>query len=294
MLIIGANLYKQKLYNILENPQKSKLGYFINIFIHLLIVVSILNLMFSSVNELQNEYGSVFTCITNTIMPIFILEYILRLYACGANPKYQGFLGKIKYAKTLYMIIDLLSILPYIFANFGINTSFIRSLRLLRIFRLFRIKKYTAFILQMKQIFSTKKEEFLTLFFFTIVIIVLLSFAVYAAENKAQPEVFSNLFQALWWAVATLTTVGYGDMYPITTIGKSITALISILGIAFIAIPGGIFASEFINSVSHENELKCPHCDNLDIKQSEQNIDINNVTYKKSYTCKKCKFTWLE
>jgi voltage-gated potassium channel len=217
------------------------------------------------------------------------------MYASGSQEKYQGFLGKLKYAKTPYAIIDLLSILPYLLLSTGVNSSFIRSLRLLRIFRLFRVKKYASFIDNMRKITSNIREELVVLLFYTMILLIMLSFAIYEFEHDAQPEVFSNVFQTMWWAVATLTTVGYGDMYPITVMGKLITAFITIIGIAFVAIPGGMFASEFIAEINKNKEKnncnskdRCLRCNSADIELHSKDGG------RDMYVCEKCKFTWLE
>ncbi len=250
--------------------------------------------MLSSVDSLQNEYGDVISGVRNIIMPLFVLEYVLRMYASGSREAYKGLVGKLKYAKTPYAIIDLLSILPYILLNTGFNSAFIRSLRLLRIFRLFRVKKYATFIQQMRKITNNLKEELLVLLFYTAVLLVILSFAIYELEHSAQPEVFTNVFQTMWWAVATLTTVGYGDMYPVTALGKIITAFITIIGIAFVAIPGGMFASEFMSEINKDKKnntdadsqcLKCGASD-IEVKESEE--------FESVHVCKECKFTWLK
>jgi voltage-gated potassium channel len=259
--------------------------------------------MLSSVAEIQSKYGNILELIRNIIMPIFIIEYIIRLYASGSLSKYKGFVGKFKYAITPYALIDLLSILPYILLNTGFNSSFIRSLRLLRIFRLFRVKKYANFAQMMKSIISNIKEELLVLLFYTFILLILLSFAIYEVEHDAQPNVFSNIFQTMWWAVATLTTVGYGDMYPITTFGRIITAVISIIGIAFVAIPGSMFASEFMTKINEKKEKKidqteksCPKCNDYDVKifsQTELTYDGVKDENEKLHICKKCNFKWL-
>jgi len=287
--------FQDRLYTIFEEPEKSKIGFILNSIIYVLIIVSILNLMLSSVESLQNQYGTIITSIRNIIMPIFVIEYILRLYASGSQKQYQGLLGKLNYAKTPYAIIDLLSILPYLLLSTGFNSAFIRSLRLLRIFRLFRVKKYAIFIHQMRKITSNMKEELVVLLFYTIVLLVLLSFAIYEFEHDAQPEVFSNVFQTMWWAVATLTTVGYGDMYPITVMGKLITAFITIIGIAFVAIPGGMFASEFMAEINKNKEKKncktkgdCFRCASSDV------VLHTDKGKRDMYVCNKCQFTWLE
>jgi len=294
--------FQDKVYTLFEEPDKSKASFILNSFIYVLIFISILNLMLSTVDSFQNKYGFIIEDVRNIIMPIFVLEYVFRLFASGALDKYKGVMGKLRYMVTPYAIIDLLSILPYILLNTGFNSSFIRSLRLLRIFRLFRVKKYAMFIQQMKNITNNIKEELVVLLFYTVVLLVVLSFAIYELEHDAQPEVFSNIFQTMWWAVATLTTVGYGDMYPITAMGKIITAFITIIGIAFVAIPGGMFASEFMSEINNKKEKDagstndtCYRCgaDNIEVHKDVV-LGTDSEDLKQMYVCQSCQFAWLE
>ena len=293
---------QEKLYILFEEPGQNRASFFLNTVIYILIIVSIVNLMLYSVDSIREEYGFVLNAIRNTVMPIFVLEYLCRLYASGYLEQYKGFRGKLKYMVTPYAIIDLLAILPYLLINIGFNSSYIRSLRLLRVFRLFRVKKYAIFVRLMKEIIGNMKEELTVLFFYTLVVLVVLSFIIFDIEHEAQPEVFSNIFETLWWAVATLTTVGYGDMYPITPAGKFITAIITIIGIAFIAIPGGMFASEFIEAIAHgkkneKNELRCLKCGSKKMEIFSHPI-LEYASQKRSYDavyiCSKCHFTWVE
>lgn len=255
------NAFSHQLYRWLEEPSKSRFSYWLNVTIYLLIVFSVVVLMLSTVAPLQDEYGRVFDTINRAIMLFFTVEYVARVYAAGARSEYRGLIGRLRYMRSAYALIDLLAILPYLLSAFNVSSVFVRALRLLRIFRLFRMRKYAVFAVILFKIIRTKKEEFLLLLFYTLVLMVILSFVIYELEHDAQPDVFTNVVQTLWWAVATLTTVGYGDMYPVTAAGQLITAVISLLGIAFIAIPGGIFASEFITEFSKSAE----HSDRQDL-----------------------------
>jgi voltage-gated potassium channel len=285
---------QDKLYTLLEEPEKSKYSNALNIFIYSLILISIIALMISTIDEYNERYGYILTLIQHIIMPIFILEYLLRIFASGSLEKYHGFSGKIKYMTSAYAIIDLIVIIPYIFIGLDFNNTFIRSLRFFRIFRLFRMKKQAEFVKIISEILSSKKEEFLVLLLCTLAIILFLSFIVFEAEHKAQPEVFTSIPQTLWWAVATLTTVGYGDMFPISTLGKLVTAIVSILGIAFIAIPGGIFASEFINIYSkrklqRQSNNKCLQCSSINVVFIDNPEVVINGEIKKFEKLKHCK-----
>jgi len=293
---------QKKLYILFEKPGESRASFILNTIIYILILLSILNLMFYSVAPVREKYGYILEGIRNTVMPIFILEYIGRLYAAGYLKEYKGIKGRLRYMITPYAIIDMLAILPYILLSYGFNSSFIRSLRLLRIFRLFRVKKYAIFIRLMKQILYNIKEELTVLFLYTLVVLVVLSFIIFDIEHEAQPEVFSNIFQTLWWSVATLTAVGYGDMYPITVAGKLITAVIVLIGIGFVAIPGGMFASEFISAIVEEkkrkgNRLKCLKCGATKIEIFSNPMVVcasKKQTYNMLCVCSKCHFTWME
>ncbi len=296
-------MLQEKLYTLFEAPNKSKPSLILNGLIYILIIISIVNLMLISVPAYEEKYGHIFILIRNIIMPIFVLEYIFRLYASGYLNKYKGLKGKLKYALTPYAIIDLLSILPYFLTSIGFNSSFIRSLRLLRVFRLLRVKKYTIFIQLMKKIMNNIKEEITVLLFFTFIVLIILSFVMYDLENKVQPEVFTDIFQTMWWSVATLTTVGYGDMYPVTAAGKIITSLITILGIGFIAIPGGMFASEFISEIvknrdADNNKIdKCLKCGSTSIKVytgASLDVPLVELNYDALKICENCQFAWLE
>jgi voltage-gated potassium channel len=289
---------QNKLFSLLEEPEKSRYSYALNIFIYTLILISIIALMVSTIAEYNEKYSYILTLIQHIIMPLFVIEYGLRIYAAGSLKKYRGFKGILKYMTSAYAIIDLIVIIPYLFVGFDFNNAFIRSLRFFRIFRLFRMKKQAEFVKVISQILSSKKEEFIVLLFCTLAIILFLSFIVFEAEHNAQPEVFTNIPQTLWWAVATLTTVGYGDMFPITTLGKFITAIVSILGIAFIAIPGGIFASEFVNVYSkrklqRKSNKKCLQCDSINVEyidNPELSFNGKIKKFEKLKHCKACGF----
>jgi voltage-gated potassium channel len=259
--------------------------------------------MLQSVNAYNDKYGKIFEEMNNIIMQIFVVEYLLRLYASGAALPYRGLKGRLRYMLSPYALIDLIAIAPYILMGLNIDNSFVRALRLLRVFRLFRLRKYAHFLHTLKEILESKKEEFSVLLIYTVIILVMLAFIIYGFEHEAQPDVFSNIPQTLWWAVATLTTVGYGDMYPITAEGKFITAVISLLGIGFVAIPGGILASEFTDRINqkrakeaklHHGCLKCGS-DNIQTHNKPLlKVEEKELRFQKMHKCNACSFTWLE
>ena len=138
-------------------------------------------------------------------------------------------------------------------------------LRIIRLFRVFKINRYTNALSSIAKVFRNKQHELLSSIFVVLLLMIVASVLMYSIENSAQPDVFKNAFDALWWALATLTTVGYGDIYPITVLGKILSAIIAILGIGLVAVPTGIISAGFMEEIQEEknkmDDIKyCPYC----------------------------------
>lgn len=243
--------FKENLFNLLERPSLHKYGYIFQFFIYFNIFVSIL-ILFLETEESLNIYSDLFQKINYVNIFLFTIEYFLRIYAIN----YKNHKNRVKYMFTPFMIIDLLVILPFYLSFFNVDLGFLRSLRVLRIFKLFRLAKFVEFDNILAQIFSEKKEEFIFILVASIIILFTITPLVFYFEHDAQPEVFKSMFDTLWWAIITFTTVGYGDMYPITSMGRIFTTLLSIFGIAFYAIPGSIFTSALLEKMNHKKKLK--------------------------------------
>jgi voltage-gated potassium channel len=192
---------------------------------------------------------------------IFTIEYTLRLWT--ARNKYPR--TKHPYLKHIFSasaVIDLLAILPF-FLPFliPIDLRFLRIVRLLRILRIFKLSRYNKAMDLMSRVLKNEREKIIMTIFMTAIMLVLSASIMYHIENAVQPEQFSNIPETIWWAVATLTTVGYGDVYPVTVAGKILGGVIAILGIGLVALPTGIISSGFINAIG-DNDKKnvCPHC----------------------------------
>lgn len=246
---------KEKLYNILYHPKNNKLDISVQVVIYLNIFISMI-VMFLETEKSLNEYKYIFTILNSINISVFIVEYFLRLYVINIEKKFSHRLGRLHYASSFLMIVDLIVILPYLFSFIGVDLTFLRGLRILRTFKLFRLAKFAEFDDLIFSIFKEKKEEF---FFIAIIIFIFLMISspiVYYFEVKAQPEVFSSMFTTLWWAIITFTTVGYGDMYPITVGGRIATTFITVLGIAFYAIPGSIFTASLLEKLNEKKKKK--------------------------------------
>lgn len=162
---------------------------------------------------------------------IFTIEYLLRIYAAER---------KFKFIFSFYGIIDFLAILPFYLA-IGVDLRSLRALRFLRLFRIFKLVRYNKALNHFSRAIKSAKEQIFLFIFITVLLIYFAAIGIYYFESKAQPEHFSSNFDSLWWAIITLTTVGYGDVYPITVGGKVFTSFILMIGLGIVAIPTGLF-----------------------------------------------------
>lgn len=245
---------RTKLHIIFENPTKHKYGKLVQFLIFTNIFVSIV-IMFLQTEKSLEEYYPLFDQINFVNVMIFTLEYILRIYSISHLPKRRVF----AHMSKPMMIIDLLAILPFYLSLFDVHFGFLRALRVLRIFKLFRLAKFAQFDRILISIIKEKKEEFLFITIALFVMLMTIAPLVYHCEKDAQPEIFASMLDTMWWAIITFTTVGYGDMYPVTTTGRILTTIVSFLGIAFYAIPGSIFTSALLDKINERKrrDEKC-------------------------------------
>lgn len=192
---------------------------------------------------------------------IFTIEYILRLWVSDLyRPYMPHWKARIRYAFSGMAMIDLLATFPfYVPFLIKIDLRALRVLRLFRLLRIFKANRYTNGMTKVLAVIKNKSGELISSVIVVSTLMIMSSALMYNVENAAQPDVFNSMFDAMWWATATLTTVGYGDIYPITVLGKILAAIIAVLGIGIVAIPTGIIAGGFMESVKKEKVI-CPHC----------------------------------
>ncbi len=176
----------------------------------------------------------------------FTIEYLIRFL--GSRPRRR-------YALGFFGLMDLLAVLPFFF-TLGVDLRSLRLFRFLRIFRLLKLTKYVKGLDRLRKSFQMVREELLLFFFAAIMVTYLLAMGIYLFEHQAQPEVFRSVFDGVWWAVCTLTTVGYGDAYPITFAGRLFTVVILLTGLGVIAVPTGLLTSA-LNRVRDEEQDHC-------------------------------------
>lgn len=230
-------------------------------FIQGLIVINLLAVMFESVAFLRKNYGPFFHFFEILSVGIFTVEYLLRIWSVDVGIG-KPVKARLKFIFSFMGLIDLMAILPFympLFITFDLR--FLRILRLVRLFRVLKIVRYSNALRLIGKVLKRQKEGLFLTIFISFLLLLVASSLMYYVEHEAQPEQFSNIFQSFWWAVATLTTIGYGDIYPVTAVGKLLSAVIALLGIGLVALPTGILSAGFIEVMKQEDKTQtCPHC----------------------------------
>jgi len=255
---------RSRTHAILETSSKEDAATRVDDFILTgLILVNVVAVVLETVPGWGTRYAVVFNAIEWVSGPAFTVEYLLRLWACAEDERYAApFRGRLRYALRPLLLIDLLAILPFWAPMLiPLDLRILRALRLIRLLRLFKMARYMESLHTISAVIRAKREElFITLSAIGILLLIS-STLMYYAENAAQPEAFSSIPKAMWWGVTTLTTVGYGDLYPITTLGRLMGAAIAILGVGLFALPAGILASGFSETLQARRAIACcPHC----------------------------------
>lgn len=232
----------------------------------LTIILNIVAIVLDSIPDLHNEYAELFDNFEIYSLVFFSLEYIARVYSIVENPKYADPIkGRLRYIRKPIAIIDLLSILPFYLKFVPLDLRFLRIFRLMALFRMFKIARYLHAITIFRMVLKDRKEQLVLSFIFILFILIVISFIMFYAENEAQPDKFSSIPAAMWWGIATLTTVGYGDIVPITNLGKFLGGIFAIAGVGLLALPAGILSSGFFEMLHTKNAPSgqtkvCPHC----------------------------------
>ena len=209
-----------------------------------LIILSLITFSIETIPDLSPVYYIYLDNIEFIILIFFSFEYVLRVVLSE---------NKLKFIFSFFGIIDLVAILPF-YLSVGLDLLSIRIFRLLRLFRAFKLLKYTSAIEKMVMAFKSIKEELILFMVTSSFLLYISAVGIYFFENEAQPEGFKSIFHSLWWSVTTLTTVGYGDLYPITVGGKIFTTFIVFIGLGIIAVPTGLFATALNNLVKEKPE----------------------------------------
>ncbi len=239
--------WRERLHEVIFDAD-TPTGKLFDVTLLVLIVCSIVLVMLESIESVNNEYGYIFAILEWVITICFTIEYILRLI-CVYRP--------VKYALSFYGIIDLISTLPNYLALFlGASSYFstVRALRLLRVFRILKLAKFLKESNQMMQALRASQAKITVFLTFVLIVVVVLGSVMYYIEG-GQNSGFTSIPRSIYWAIVTLTTVGYGDISPVTPIGQFVAAIVMILGYGVIAVPTGIVSAEMVQTTVGDSAL---------------------------------------
>jgi len=201
--------------------------------IQLLIVISLVTFSIETLPNLSERTKYILYVVEVVTVALFTAEYLLRCFVADR---------KLKFVFSFFGLIDLMAILPFYVAT-GIDLRAIRAFRFLRLFRAFKVMRYSKAIQRYHRAFLIAREEIVLFLIVAVLMIYFAAVGIYYFESEAQPDKFASVFHSMWWSIATLTTVGYGDVYPVTTGGKIFTGVILVVGLGIVAVPAGLLAS---------------------------------------------------
>ena len=247
---------------LLDPDADEGLAFYVNWFIMILIAANVAAVILETVEPVQVAFGTGLRYFETVSVLIFTVEYLGRLWSSVEElDEWDPIWDRLRIAKRPMLIVDLLAILPYYLAllGVGVDLRFLRALRLIRLLRLLKLVRYSESMRAFGKAFKKKKDQLIVAFSANIILIVIAASLMFFAENQAQPGSFGSIPETMWWAVVTLTTVGYGDIAPITPLGRLLGGIVAILGIGLFALPASILASGFIEESSYETKY-CPDC----------------------------------
>lgn len=260
---------QKRVYFLLESPASDNTARKVVIcFIAGMILLNVAAVILETKHELFVAYAPYFHLIDLVCVVTFSIEYVLRVWCCVRNSSYSSpVTGRLHYMMSPLALFDLLALTPfYLPMIIPVEFRLLRVLRLLRIFRVLKLGGYSSAFDTFARVLKEKKEEIIIAVIMASLVLILSSSAMYYVEHEAQPEKFSSIPDSMWWGIETLTTVGYGDVYPITPAGKIISAIVAISSIGLFALPAGILASGFVESIKKQHTKKnttviiCPLC----------------------------------
>ncbi|MDQ3457684.1 MAG: ion transporter [Deinococcota bacterium] len=254
---------KQRWFEILESTDRpDQISRKFNAFIFALILLNVLAVAIETIEPVREQYETFFQGFELFSVVVFLIEYLSRLWVADLKPQFQTTrYPRLAYAFTPLAIVDLLAILPFFLTGLTIELRLLRVFRLFRLVRVMKIDRYSNAIRTLGAVFKSRKEELIVSLSIVLVVLLLASSLMYVVESEAQPEAFANIPEAMWWGATMLTTTGYGDVYPVTSLGKFLGAIISIFCLGVFALPAGIIAGGFAEEIrKRQAKALCPRC----------------------------------
>lgn len=238
-------LNKKELRKIVEDNSTKKGVYFDSI-IQIIIILSLVSFSIETLPDLSENLKNWLRYFETFSIIVFTLEYALRIWL-SKKP--------LSYIFSFYGIIDLLAIIPF-YTSMILDLRFLRAFRMLRVFRALKIVRFTKAMDRFRLAFKIMKEEFILFMACSLILLFITSAGIYYFESVAQPQIFKSIFHSAWWSIVTLTTVGYGDVYPVTTGGRIFTSFVLVIGVGVVGTTSGLISSALSKAREIENDLK--------------------------------------
>ena len=247
---------KRRIYSVIHDHPDTRSGHIFSLSMSGLIVVNVVFVLIDTMRTQPDLLRDASPIVEVVSVSVFSVEYVLRFWTADLRmPEVRPAVARLRYVVSGMAIIDLASILPfYLPMLIPVDLRILRLLRLVRLIRVFKLGRYSAALAKIGRVLKKTAPALVSSMSVVVLLMIVASVLEYYVENPAQPDQFDSAFSALWWAVTTVTSVGYGDLYPITPVGKLIGAVIAILGVAFVAIPTGILSAGFTDDANDYDE----------------------------------------
>lgn len=257
----------------------TKLGMAFDLSIQALIILSLIAFSITTLPNLPEVWERWLGYFEVVTIAIFTIEYLLRLIVADR---------KLAFAFSFFGLVDLLAILPF-YISLGFDLRSVRAFRLLRLLRVFKLARYNKAIQRFHRALLIAREEIVLFLFATAILLYLAAVGIYHFEHDAQPEEFASVFHSLWWAVVTLTTVGYGDVYPATVGGRMFTFFVLLVGLGVVSIPAGLVASALSKAREFEEEEEAQALADAEALEAAESTDLTTENTKDTEKEKRAK-----
>lgn len=274
---------RRTVYERLESENRSdRVNRAIDAFLVVIITINVIAVTLETVAGIEARYRSLFRVIEILSVAVFTVEYVLRVWVSVEDETLAGVsYPRLRYLASPMALIDLIAILPF-YLGFFLKID-LRALRVLRLLRILKLTRYSAALSMLMDVLRAESHAFFAGFFILLVLLILAASGAYLVEHEAQPEAFGSIPRAMWWAVVTLTTVGYGDVTPITLAGRFFGALVAVIGIGMAALPAGILASGMAERLRRtRNEMTAALRTALedDVIDADEEVALDNLRRK--------------
>lgn len=270
--------FRLRLYQIIADPPEGDtLGQWVQFAILALIALNVTVGLLETVKSLYVPYKAFFFWFEAASVAIFTVEYILRVWACTAVEEFQGKNGRLEHMLQPMSLVDLFAVLPFYLQLLvpGLDLRFIRVLRLLRLLRLFRFSRIARSFQTLGRVIGNKKEDLFISIVVMMLLLIISANVMYIIEHEATDTKFTSVPAAMWWGMITITTIGYGDMFPTTAMGRFVGMVVAFLGVCVFALPVAILGSGFMEELDRKERLKEEYTEEFRAEQEAKRGDVS-------------------